>query len=966
MTLRLKQKIVGLALLAAILPLVGILINTAYQKKQTEKVVVSESDILVRENLEQVAFDLYGACVATNDLLINSLEHYLNFANEHIKSKGQIRTSNESVSWEAINQYTKASSNISLPKMYVGNRWLGKEKNLRNYVPIVDDMGKMTEATYTIFQRMNNQGDMLRVATNVIKTDGTRAVGTYIPATNPDGKSNPVVSAVLKGEVFSGRAYVVNKWYLTKYQPILDSSGRVIGILYVGVPLDKIDALRKEILNIKLGQTGYVYVLGAEGRQKGHYIISAGGKRDGENIWDSQDESGKYFIREIVEESAKLEPGQSYYADYLWDGRVKRVALTYFKDWDWVIGAGAYEDEFQTAYVKVNSALSTLIISSLIGGVILIVIMTAISLIFGGRIVTPILKIKDVALEIAKGNLRSKINVKSNDEVGELANAFHDMTTSLQEKAHVAKAISEGNLNIDITVASDEDELGLAMTDMKEKIGGLASEIKGLTDSVRVGNLGKRGNTSAFQGGWADLIEGLNQLIEAFVQPLEVVSQYVTQLGSGDIPDTITDQYEGDFNKIKDGMNSCIQSIDLLVNDTKSLVDAALSGNLNFRANATNHTGDYSKIISGVNQTLDAVIEPVTEASSVLALMANGNLSSEVKGNYKGDHAIIKDSLNKSLEALNQLLNQTTIAIDQVTEGSNQVSQSSQALSQGATEQAAAVEEVSASITEIGGQTRQNAENAAMANGLADESRVAAEKGNQQMDQMLEAMEEINKSSAEVQKIIKVIDEIAFQTNLLALNAAVEAARAGVHGKGFAVVAEEVRNLAQRSAIAAKETTELIEGSASKAEKGAEIANGTAQSLKEIATGITKVTDLISEINHSSREQSVAVDQVSDALSQVDQITQSNTASAEESAATSEELSGQANHLREMISRFQLKDDGTRLISSTGSMKSEMDLSGSFSSESDVAKNVEKTKRRGAEIDPDSIISLDDDDFGEF
>jgi len=964
MTLRLKQKIAGLAILAAVLPIMGMLINTAFQKAQTSEVVISELDILVRDNLERVALDVYGSCSSSNQVFLKTLENNLQAADYLIDSKGKIRLTSDQVSWTAINQLTKQSQRISLPKVYVGNQWLGQVKSKSRSVPVVDKLEEISGATYTIFQRMNNNGDLLRVATNVIGSDGNRAVGSYIPAHNPDGKQNEVVASVMRGQEYFGRAFVVNKWYLTKYKPLYDNDGRIIGALYVGIPLDEMTELRQSIMDIKLGQTGYVYVIGGKGEQKGRYIISAGGTRDGDDIWESQDENGKYFIQDIVNESVKLNPGQTYYADYIWDGRVKRVALTYFEEWDWVVGSGAYEDEFQATYVKVNSALKALIVSSLIGGLILIAVMAALSLFVGGRIATPILKIRDVALDIAKGNLNTEIDVKSKDEVGELANAFREMSDSLKNKALVAKEIASGNLDVNIDIASKHDELGYSMQEMKDKISGLAGEIQDITTAVQQGNLSKRGDSSAFSGGWADLIDGLNVLIESFVSPLEMITNYVSKLGLGDIPEQISEKYHGDFNKIKDGMNSCIDSIELLITDTKSLVKGALDGDLNFRADVSKHEGDYATIIDGVNKTLDAVIAPIKESSNILNYMAKGDLSNSMVGQYKGDHAIVKDSLNSTLDALNNLLSQTSVAISQVADGANQVSQSSQSLSQGATEQAASVEEVSASVTEIGGQTRQNAENAAEANKLANDSRQSAEKGNHQMDQMLEAMDDINKSSAEIQKIIKVIDEIAFQTNLLALNAAVEAARAGVHGKGFAVVAEEVRNLAHRSAVAAKETTELIEGSATRSEKGASIANETADSLKEIANGITKVTDLISEIDHSSREQSVAVDQVSDALNQIDQVTQSNTASAEESAATAEELSGQSAHLQEMVGRFKLSTSTGLQPSNAFKKAKEPDYTDSFSSET----SGEKPKSTGAmkEVNPDDVISLDDDDFGDF
>ncbi len=308
-------------------------------------------------------------------------------------------------------------------------------------------------------------------------------------------------------------------------------------------------------------------------------------------------------------------------------------------------------------------------------------------------------------------------------------------------------------------------------------------------------------------------------------------------------------------------------------------------------------------------QELDAIVASLAATlgnRAELALsIANGDLSHEVQLASENDKLGI--AFQVMTDNLNEILFQIQSASNQINSVSGQVADSSQALAQGATESASSLEEVSASMSQMSSQVTVNAENANVADQLSKEAKLTAEKGDQQMAEMVLSMVNISDSSNNIRKIIKVIDEIAFQTNLLALNAAVEAARAGQHGKGFAVVAEEVRNLAVRCAKAAQETTDLIENSIALTDKGNQIAQHTAAELEEIMASTNKVSDLLEEIAAASNEQAQGINQINTGIDQIDRVTQQNTATAEQTAAASEELSSQALQMQSMLKRFVLR-----------------------------------------------------------
>ena len=536
----------------------------------------------------------------------------------------------------------------------------------------------------------------------------------------------------------------------------------------------------------------------------------------------------------------------------------------------------------------------------------------------------------------------------------------------------------------------------LAYRSTRRAIQGIQGEAERLITATVAVELDFRADPNKVHVEFAGVMTGFNRVLDAVVEPLHMAAGCFDRIAKGDFPPKISDDYDGDFNTLKNNINACIDAlnavlarsahlyeaqkagyIDALINeeefsgayrdlahrvneivrtkvrtiltildiltsyaegdfapvmeklpgtqvvinekldrlrnnlctvvtDLDKLVQSALEGQLSVRVDASCHAGEFRKIMEGVNRTLDAMVAPMSEAMSVLDQLSQRDLCARVKGEYPGDHARIKESVNQTGQALHEALAQVSGAVDQVSAAAGQIASSSQVVADGASQQASSLEETSSALESMSAMSKRTSDNAVQANALAQTAKKAAMSGTSAVEQMSVAMTKIKSSAEGTSQIIRDINEIAFQTNLLALNAAVEAARAGEAGRAFAVVAEEVRSLALRSKEAAMKTEELIKESVRQAGEGEVTSQKMAGKLTEILEGIEKVSGIVNEISASAKEQSAGVDRINRAVADMNKVTQQNAANSEESSSAAVELSSQAEEVAAMVSSFQL------------------------------------------------------------
>jgi methyl-accepting chemotaxis protein len=449
--MKIQGKIIAMGVTLVVLTTAAIVGITHFQEKRIGQRVSDVIENQARQETAKVARSIHLMCEVMRESVTETVLNNLRVAETLLQREGGISFAPETMRWVAVNQFTKETTALSLPKMLIGDRWFGQNRDAAHPTPLVDEVTQLVGGTASVFQRMNEDGDMLRIATNVLQSNGMRAIGTYIPAQNPDGSPNEVITAVLRGETFLGRAFVVNAWYITAYLPLWDTDHKeIVGVLYYGAKQENVASLRVGIKAMQVGKTGEVFILGGKDENRGIVQISRQSKLEGTSLWDYQDSrDGSFFIRNLIAKATTLHtpsendvPVAFERFSFRHEGeeapRMRTAAISYFEPSDWVIVAVFNEDDLQTAQATVKAGLFSIIRAAMTVAALVLVVAIVIGLIMARNISKPLKQTLDMILDLEEGKLDQRLNLSRADEIGEIAVAVDHFADNLQEEIHTA------------------------------------------------------------------------------------------------------------------------------------------------------------------------------------------------------------------------------------------------------------------------------------------------------------------------------------------------------------------------------------------------------------------------------------------------------------------------------------------------------------------------------------------------
>lgn len=726
MNLSFRHKIIAVASLSALLPVLAAILVTMVMEASVEKRIDAEMDKLTRETIAHVCGDIYRLCRTTDQFIRDRVSQAMEGAHAILDQGEGVRLGASTVEWRVRDEKRGEEKTVILPALVVNGRILRANKDFSQASPLVDQVKKLTGVPCTIYQRMNEQGDMLRVASSVAGGDDSHrgGVGLYTRVMGDGSSRHRVLDRILGGKPYQGYNHTQGKDWVVEYTPLADDKGRIVGMLGVGLVVEEMESLRRSILSTRVGDTGYVWVLGAKGASRGRYIISKDGERDGEHVLEATDAEGEPFIRHMVEAALAEPPGEISYERYPWrnpgeiNSRMKISAFTYFPAWDWIIGVGMYEDDYYAAKRAATDSLHMLIVAVSASGLLILAAMVGLAVYSSSRMTAPLRFVTSLSRKIASGDVQGahdsiraredlpeeKTAVASRDEAVVLLDSFRTMTASLNSLlAQVRKSgiqvkasatqIAASASQIEDTFsqqAASTSQVGASTREISSTSSELAGSMNEMNSSTaetaRLASWGQNGidqiktvmgdlhdATSSISGKLADISDKAGNIGEIVMTITKVANQTNMLSLNAAIEAEKAGEYGLGFSVVAREIRRLADQTSVATLDIEQMVGEmrrAVSGGVDTMARFTGQVDEGAARVADISDNLAQVIEHILELGPRFE-----NLTEAVQTQSEG-----AGQISEAMADLSETADQTRQTLAEFKEAADQLNEAVQGL----------------------------------------------------------------------------------------------------------------------------------------------------------------------------------------------------------------------------------------------------------------------------------------------